>query len=87
MSAATSESVNFSELMESSPSFGQDEIRRMLGAAIGAGAVEFRRAVEQAAVSGNPTIKVRAGIGQYFLGQHQRAIDALAGCEEGIGRF
>ena len=87
MTATATDSVDFSEIIENSPSFGPDDIQTMLGAAIGAGAVEFRRAVENAANSSNPTIQVRAGIGQYFLGKHQVAINALEGCKEGIGRF
>lgn len=81
------ESVNFTELLETSPTFGPDDVRRILGAAVGAGAIEFRRAVEHAATSPSPSAKVRAGIGYFFLGQHRRAIDALDGCKDGTGHY
>ncbi|MFV0444332.1 MAG: DNA-directed RNA polymerase subunit alpha C-terminal domain-containing protein [Planctomycetaceae bacterium] len=81
------EPIDFGELIERAPSFGPDDVRRMLGSAVGAGAVEFRRAVEQALGSPNPTAKVRSGIGLFFLGQHQRAVDALDGVKEGIGQY
>jgi DNA-directed RNA polymerase subunit alpha len=81
------EPVDFPQLLEGTGSFGTDEVRRMLGSATGAGAIEFRRAVEHAAGSSSATAKVRSGIGFFFLGQHQRAIDSLAGCKEGIGHY
>jgi DNA-directed RNA polymerase subunit alpha len=84
---AVAESVAFSDLLEPSKHFGPDEIRRMVGSAVGAGALEFRRTIEQAANSSNPSVGVRAGIGFFYLGQHQRAIDALSGTREGIGRY
>ena len=87
MGQTAGESVNFTELLETAPSFGPDEVRRILGAAVGAAAVEFRRAVEHAASSPSPSAKVRAGIGFFFLGQHRRAIDALEGCKDGIGHY
>lgn len=87
MAATASEPVDFSDLMERAPSFGPEEVKRMLGAAMGAGALEFRRAVEQAAGSPSASAKVRAGIGLFFLGQHRRAVEALANCKEGIGQY
>lgn len=87
LSTIASDPVNFTELLESSGSFGPEDVRRMMTAAVGAGAVEFRRAVEHASASPSVTAKVRSGIGLFFLGQHRRAIDALADCKEGIGRY
>lgn len=84
---ATAEPVAFADFLEPSKHFGPEEIRRLVSAAVGAGALEFRRTVEQAATSSNPSVAVRAGIGQFYLGQHQRAIDALAGTRDGIGRY
>jgi len=70
-------------------SMNQDEIRTMLNSAMGQGASEFRKAVEQ--ITGeaeqNPSLKVRAGIGLFLLGQPEKAERALSGCKEGIGRF
>ena len=75
-------------LMKDSTTFGPDEVRRLLGSATGASASEFRRAVDTvAAEAQNPTMKVRAGIGFFLLGQPQKAIEALTGCKDGMGRF
>lgn len=87
LGAMASEPVNFTELLESASHFGPDEVKRLLGAAVGPGAIEFRRAVERAAASPSVTAKVRSGIGMFFLGQHRRAVETLADCKEGIGRF
>ena len=87
MAATANEAVDFNDLMERASSFGPDDVKRMLGAAVGAGAVDFRRAVEQAAGSSSVSAKVRSGIGFFFLGQHKRAADALNGAKEGIGQF
>ena len=87
MSVGATESVIFSEFLEPSRPLGPDEVRRTMVAAIGPGAIEFRRTIEQAVGTGSGDISVRAGIGLFFLGQHQRAIDALAGCNDGVGRF
>lgn len=80
---------DFSGTLHSPGPLSQDELRRMVGAAIGTGAGDFRRAVEEVAreADANPSLKVRAGIGLFFLGQSSRAIDSLDGCKEGIGRF
>lgn len=87
--AAPSQPVNYLEVLQKSPSFGPDEVRRMLLAASGPGAGEFRRAVEQVVSesSSNPGLRYRAGIGMFLLGQHRRAVDMLAGCKEGFGRY
>ena len=76
-------------LLRDSTTFGQDEVRRLLGSATGAGASEFRRAVDSVSqeAATNPSLKVRAGIGYFLLGQPQRAIEVLAHCKEGVGRF
>jgi DNA-directed RNA polymerase subunit alpha len=87
MAAAPTEPVDFPQLLEGTGGFGNEDVRRMVGAATGAGAIEFRRAVENAAATGSPSARVRAGIGLFYLGQPQRAADALAGCKEGIGRY
>lgn len=86
---SSAEPVNILEVLRDSPTFGADELRRVLSSAAGAGAVELRRAVEevQSDSSGNPALRVRAGIGLYLLGQHRRAIDVLSGCRDGTGRF
>lgn len=70
-------------------SLGQEDVRKMLSAASGAGASDFRRAVDQVSqeADSNPSLKVRSGIGLFFLGQTQRAIESLKGCKEGIGRY
>jgi DNA-directed RNA polymerase subunit alpha len=83
------QTFDFAGTLRSTTPFTQDEIRRMMGAAVGAGAGEFRRSVEQVVgeVQSNPGLKVRAGIGLFFLGQRQRAVEMLEGCREGIGRF
>ncbi len=85
--ATPPESINFSELLEQPGPFGMEEIKRLTSSAVGHAATEFRRAVEQASASSDPSIQVRAGIGQFYLGQQERAVETLAGCQEGIGRF
>ncbi len=87
MSIGATDSFSFSDILENSPRFGAEEIQTIRSNMIGTGAAEFRRAVDQAASSSNPTAQVRAGIGLFLLGQHQRAVTALEGCSEGIGRF
>ncbi len=75
--------------MKDSPSFGREEVKRVLGAATGPGAAEFRRVVDEVhreAIS-NPSLKVRAGVGYFFLGQPQKSADALEGCKDGMGRY
>jgi DNA-directed RNA polymerase subunit alpha len=59
----------------------------MVNAAVGPDASEFRRAVEHGSSSSSASARVRAGIGQFYLGQAQQSADTLAGCQEGIGRF
>lgn len=87
MAASANEPVDFPQMLEGTGSFGTEDVKRMVGAATGAGAIEFRRAVERAVTSSSATAKVRSGIGLFFLGQHQRAVDALAGCKEAIGHY
>ena len=61
--------------MKESPSFGREEVKRVLGAAMGPGAAEFRRVVEEVHrdAGTNPSLKVRAGIG-YFFGHILEAV-------------
>jgi len=83
------QNINFLTTLRDSASLGAEEIRSILSSAAGGGASEFRRAVEQIEQESekNPTFKVRAGIGMFFLGQPQKAVQALSGCKEGIGRY
>lgn len=80
---------DFLSTLRDSSSFGKDDVRRMLSAASGVGAGEFRRAVEtvNTEASANPTLRVRAGIGFFLLGNPQRAIETLSGCKDGLGRY
>ncbi len=80
---------DFLSTLRDSSSFGKEDIRKMLSAASGVGAGDFRRAVETVnnEASANPTLKVRAGIGFFFLGNPQKAIDTLSGCKDGLGRY
>lgn len=66
-----------------------DEVRSMMTNAMGQGAAEFRKAVEQvgAEAEQNPSLNVRAGIGLFLLGQTEKAEKTLRGCKEGIGRY
>ncbi|WP_437202877.1 tetratricopeptide repeat protein [Planctomicrobium sp. SH664] len=83
------QNYNFLATLRDAPNISQEEMRNMLSAAIGAGASEFRRAVEQLnqEAESNPSLNSRAGIGLFFLGQPEKAEKALTGCKEGIGRF
>jgi DNA-directed RNA polymerase subunit alpha len=80
---------NFVGTLRDSSSLNPEDIRGMLTAAVGAGASDFRRAVEQVSqeADGNPSLAVRAGIGLFLIGQSEKAVRALTGCKEGIGRF
>ncbi len=79
----------FLSTLRDAPNLNADELRNMMSASIGAGAPEFRRAVEQVTqdAESNPSLIVRAGIGMFLLGQPEKAERALTGCKEGIGRF
>lgn len=83
------QTFNFISALRDSSSIGPEEIRGLLSAAVGTGATEFRKAVEQVAheADANPSLAVRAGIGLFFLGQPEKAERALTGCKEGIGRY
>ena len=83
------QNYDFSEVLESSAPLSNDDIKQMLSSAIGAGAPEFRRAVEQVVESAhsNPSLKVRASIGLFFMGQAAKAANELEDCGEGIGHF
>ncbi len=80
---------DFLSTLRDSSSFGKEDIKKMLSAASGVGAGDFRRAVETVnnEASANPTLKVRAGIGFFFLGQPQKAVDTLLNCKDGLGRY
>jgi DNA-directed RNA polymerase subunit alpha len=71
------------------PSLAPEDIRRMLSSIAGAGAGDFRRAVEslQEEADSNPTFKVRAGIGLFYLGKPEQAVEALTDCKDGQGRY
>lgn len=83
------QTVDFVSTLRDSSTLTQEEIRQMLGSAMGPGATEFRQAVEQIQQESaqSPPLKVRAGIGLFILGQPQNAIDMLSGCKDGIGQF
>jgi DNA-directed RNA polymerase subunit alpha len=83
------QTYNFVTALRDSATLTQDDVRTMLSAAMGAGAPEFRKAVEQISqeAGSNPSFAVRAGIGLYFLGQPAKAEEALRGTKEGIGHF
>lgn len=91
MSTTTPPTVTFDFLatLRDSPTLSRDEIHRMLAAAVGVGAGDFRKAIEQITeeAKGNPALSVRAGIGQFFLGQPSESIQWLQNCNEGIGRY
>lgn len=64
-------------------------MQRMLSAAVGAGASDFRKAIEQVTeeAEANPALKVRAGIGQFWLGDPVRSEELLRDSSEGVGRY
>ncbi|WP_437188261.1 DNA-directed RNA polymerase subunit alpha C-terminal domain-containing protein [Planctomicrobium sp. SH668] len=82
------QTINFVSILRDS-TINQDEIRNMMASAMGQGALEFRKAVEQVGqeAESNPSLAVRAGIGFFLLGQPDKAENALAGCKEGVGRY
>lgn len=82
-------SLDILSAMKDSPTFGRDEVKRILSAASGPGAGEFRRAVEQVhfEAANSPNLKVRSGIGFFFLGQAQKSAETLEGCKDALGRY
>ncbi len=82
-------SLDILSAMKDSPTYGRDEVKRVLSAASGPGAAEFRRAVEQThfEAATHPNLKVRSGIGFFFLGQPQKSADTLEGCKDALGRY
>lgn len=66
-----------------------EEMRSMMNHAMGQGAADFRKAVEQVGSEAeqNPSLVVRAGIGLFLLGQPEKAERSLRNCKEGIGRY
>lgn len=89
MSPVAKPQVNFLEALKTSGPFGAEEVKRILIAASGPGASELRRAVDQLVSESvsNPALTARAGIGQYLLGQHRRAVETLDGTKDGAGRY
>lgn len=87
--AAAAKNVNFLETLKNPSAFGPEDVKRMMSSASGPGASEFRRAVEQVVSEsvGNASLKPRAGIGLYLLGQHRRAVEMLTGTKDGVGRY
>ena len=82
------QAFDFLSTLRDAPNLGVDDIRSMVNAAMGTGAPDFRKAVDQVTgeAQANPSLRVRSGIGQFYLGNAHAAIEALHGCKEGIGR-
>lgn len=85
----TPQNFDFLGVIRDSASLNRDEIQKMLSAAVGAGAGDFRKAVEQVTeeAKSNPSLAVRAGIGQFLIGNSHESERLLSGCSEGIGRY
>jgi len=83
------QTVEFLEALRDKPNITNEDVRNITAAAIGTGASEFRSAVEQIyrESEGNPNLKVRAGIGFFYLGKQNEAIATLEGCNDGLGRY
>lgn len=81
--------VNFLEELKSPPTLSPEALRNLLAAASGPAAAEFRRAVEQIAseAAGDASLKPRAGIGLFLLGQHRRAVEMLTDTKDGFARY
>ncbi|QDT33491.1 DNA-directed RNA polymerase subunit alpha C-terminal domain-containing protein [Thalassoglobus polymorphus] len=82
-------SFDFVAVLRDSATLGREELQRMLSAAIGAGAIDFRKAVEQITeeAKSDPGLIVRAGIGQFYIGNATVAEELLTGTNDGIGRY
>lgn len=80
---------DFLGILRDSSSLGREDLNKVLTAAVGAGANDFRKAIEQVTeeAKSNPALTVRAGIGQFFLGQPEESIGWLQDTNEGIGRY
>jgi len=83
------QNFDFLATLRDTPSLGSEDIKNMMTASIGAGASEFRSAVEQVTdeAEANPSLKVRAGIGQFYIGELDDAIESLTDCKDAVGRF
>ena len=83
------QTVDFLGILRDSPNFGPDEVSTLLSSASGPGAAEFRKAVDTVAAAANsdPALKVRAGVGLFLLGRHERAVEMLSECQDGFGRY
>ncbi len=81
-------SFDFLAILRDSSNLSREEIHRMLSAAIGAGANDFRKAVDQVTdeARSNPSLVVRAGIGQFYLGEAVGAEELLKDTNDGVGR-
>jgi len=82
-------SFDFIAALRDSSTLSKEDTQRILAAAVGAGANDFRKAIEQITeeARSNPELQVRAGIGQFFLGEPEDAIEWLGNSSEGIGRY
>ena len=87
--SATIQNFDFVGTLRDSSSLTKDHFDAMLSAAVGAGSADFRKAIEQVTeeAQSNPALKVRAGIGQFLLGDAPEAERLLKDCDEGIGRY
>ncbi len=79
---------DFIAILRDSSTLSREEIHRMLSAAIGVGANDFRKAVDQVTdeARSEPSLIVRAGIGQFYLGEAETAEELLKDSSDGIGR-
>lgn len=83
------QTFDFLAAIRDSVSLSKDVISNMLSAAVGSGSADFRKAIEQVTEEAqtNPALQVRAGVGQFLLGNAALAEKLLTGSEEGIGRY
>lgn len=89
VAAAPVKTVNFLEALKNPSTLSVEDLRQTMASAAGPAAAEFRRAVEQivSESAGDPSLKPRAGIGLFLLGQHQRCVDMLADTKDGLARY
>lgn len=86
---ATMEPVDIREKFVESPKLERSEIEKVLRAASGPQSSEFERTVSEltAQAAGDAGAAVRAGIGQFYLGRPQQAVNLLEGTSDGLGLF
>ncbi|MEW4488105.1 DNA-directed RNA polymerase subunit alpha C-terminal domain-containing protein [Thalassoglobus sp. JC818] len=86
---ATIQNYDFLGTLRDSSPLSREHLNQMLSAAVGSGAADFRKAIEQVTeeAQNNPALRVRAGIGQFLLGSPKESEQILAGTDEGIGRY